>query len=310
MNQPAVAVLGCCGIGQLMSTIVRRAVHQVMEQRPEAASILSVGALIADVPEELEKAADRPLVVINGCREKCGTVIAEGKSLCPSATINALQVVGQSGISIYNQDREGLTENGLAVAEKLAEAIIAEIDRLSGSATPPTGATPATCAEPTPTLLEGSAGVARDHVCLQPCLGTTSAASMIGRQASYAARLQLGPKRADLGCAPALYADVPEDVIFVQQDHVIAIESCEKSCAARLVEMKGCAAHATVRVDEVLAREGFDVKDLPADHLPLEHPAVQAVAAEIVRVAEGLLGEGTAKTENGKQKTVGGEAAT
>lgn len=310
MKQPAVAVLGCCGIGQLMSTIVRRAVHQVMEKRPEAASILSVGALIADVPGELEKAAERPLVVINGCREKCGTVIAEGKRLCPAATINALQVVGQSGISIFDQDREGLTENGLAVAEKLAEAIIAEIDRLSGSVPPPTAATPATCAEPTPTFLEESAGVARDHVCLQPCLGTTSAASMIGRQASYAARLQLGPKRADLGCAPALYAEVPEDVIFVQQDYVIAIESCEKLCAARLVEMKGCLAHATVRVDEVLAREGFDVKELPADHLPLEHPAVQAVAAEIVRVAEGLLGEGTAETENGKQKTVGGEAAT
>jgi uncharacterized metal-binding protein len=128
-----------------------------------------------------------------------------------------------------------------------------------------------------------------DRVCLQPCLGSTSAAATVGRQATYAALAQLG-RAADLGCAPALFAEVPEDVIFVQQDYVIAIESCDKLCATHLVGSKGYAVHATVRVDEVLREAGLDSAALPVETIPLDDPAVVAVRDEIVRVARALLG--------------------
>ena len=69
-------------------------------------------------------------------------------------------------------------------------------------------------------------------VCLQPCLGINRPASTVGRQACYLAHeLLLTPERSDLGCAPALYAEVEEDVLFIQNDPVIAVESCEKRCA-------------------------------------------------------------------------------
>ena len=112
----------------------------------------------------------------------------------------------------------------------------------------------------------------------------------MGRQATYAALAQLG-RRADLGCAPALFADVPEDVIFIQQDYVIAIESCDKLCANHLVTQKGLGVHATVRVDAILERAGLDSATLPCETISLDHPAVMAVTAEIVRVAKGLLGQ-------------------
>ena len=128
-----------------------------------------------------------------------------------------------------------------------------------------------------------------DRVCLQPCLGSTSAAATVGRQATYAALAELG-QRADLGCAPALFAEVPEDVIFIQQDYVIAIESCDKLCANHLVTQKGYAVHATVRVDEVLAAAGIDAATLPVETIPLDDPAVVVVRDEIVRVALALLG--------------------
>jgi len=129
-----------------------------------------------------------------------------------------------------------------------------------------------------------------DRVCLQPCLGSTSAASTVGRQATYAALAELG-KLADLGCAPALFADVPEDVIFIQQDYVIAIESCDKLCANHLVTQKGLPVHATVRVDEVLDQAGIDCATLPLETIALDHPAVVAVTAEIVRVSKELLAQ-------------------
>ena len=125
-------------------------------------------------------------------------------------------------------------------------------------------------------------------ICIQPCLGIDSNLTTIGRQAAYAAYLELGSERAHLGCAPALYAEVQEDVDFILQDWVVAVESCEKQCANHLVCEKGGQVHATVRVDEVLAAQGFDLASLPREHAPLDHPAVQAISHQIIRVA-GLL---------------------
>jgi len=135
-----------------------------------------------------------------------------------------------------------------------------------------------------------------DKICLQPCLGIESVESTIGRQACYLAHEQLlGPARSDLGCAPALYAEVEEDVDFIRHDYVLAVESCDRRCANVLVAEKQGQVHATVMVPEVLLRAGINAADLPREHLPLDHPAVKAVADEIVRVSEELLGQGGAR---------------
>jgi uncharacterized metal-binding protein len=127
-------------------------------------------------------------------------------------------------------------------------------------------------------------------VCLQPCLGINKPASTVGRQACYLAHeVLLTPERSDLGCAPALYAEVEEDVEFIRNDPVIAVESCEKRCANHLVEEKGEKVAVSVMVQDVLRAAGFDPDDLPVEHLDVDHPAVKAVAEEICRVANELL---------------------
>ena len=131
-------------------------------------------------------------------------------------------------------------------------------------------------------------------VCFQPCLGIKTNLSTIGRQGCYLAHLRLGAEKSDLGCAPALYANVQEDVDFLAQDWMIAVESCDKGCANHLVAEKGGPVHATVRVDELLAAQGFDLASLPRAHAPLDHPAVVAVADELVRVAAALEASETA----------------
>lgn len=129
-------------------------------------------------------------------------------------------------------------------------------------------------------------------ICLQPCLGINRPASTVGRQACYLAHeVLLTPERSDLGCAPALYAEVEEDVEFIRNDPVIAVESCEKRCANHLVEEKGERVAASVMVQEVLRAAGFDPDALPVEHLDTDHPAVKAVAEEICRVANELLAQ-------------------
>jgi hypothetical protein len=129
-------------------------------------------------------------------------------------------------------------------------------------------------------------------VCIQPCLGLNDNLTTIGRQGAYLAHQTLGADRAHLGCAPALYAEVQEDVDFIFNDFVIAVEACEKCCANHLVGEKGGVTHATIRVDELLKAAGFDICALPREHAPLDHPAVVAVADEIVRVAESAACDG------------------
>ena len=127
-------------------------------------------------------------------------------------------------------------------------------------------------------------------VCLQPCLGINRPASTVGRQACYLAHeVLLTPERSDLGCAPALYAEVEEDVDFIRNDPVIAVESCEKRCANHLVQEKGEQVAVSVMVQDVLRAAGIDPDTLPVEHLDVDHAAVKAVAEEICRVAEGLL---------------------
>ncbi len=129
-------------------------------------------------------------------------------------------------------------------------------------------------------------------VCIQPCLGINHPASTVGRQACYLAHESLlTPDRSDLGCEPELYADVEEDVWFVQNDLVIAVESCDSRCASQLLNEKGEQVAATIMVEDILRARGFDPNALPLQHLDVDHPAVRAVAEEILRVGEELLAQ-------------------
>lgn len=134
------------------------------------------------------------------------------------------------------------------------------------------------------------------RVCIQPCLGFNTALSTVARQAAYLAHEELvGPERSDLGCLPALSAGVEEDVEFVRNDLVIAIEACGKRCSGEVTRKQGGEPAVTIMVDEFLQSTGIDADSLPLVHCELDHPAVKALAAEIQRVAEGLLSEESRK---------------
>jgi len=128
------------------------------------------------------------------------------------------------------------------------------------------------------------------RVCIQPCLGFNTALSTVARQAAYLAHERLiGPERSDLGCLPALSAGVEEDIGFIEHDLVIAIEACGKCCSGEVTRNQGGEVAATIMVEEVLQARGIDADSVPLKHCDLDHPAVEALAEEIRRVAEDLL---------------------
>ena len=129
-----------------------------------------------------------------------------------------------------------------------------------------------------------------EKVCLQPCLGLRKE-SVLCRQAFYVAHEDMRPEQTVLGCAPALNANVQEDLDFINLYPVIAMEACEKDCATKLVAKKGRQAARTVRVTEMAKELGLDLASLPERHIDPSHPAVQAMAKRIVEMVDELLGK-------------------
>lgn len=129
--RPSVALLGCSGIGQLISTVVRRACLRVAEQHPEVV-LLSVGALTGDVPEVLQQGRALPVILVDGCREHCGTVLCEVKGLNVVSKLFALKLVAKDHMRLAGEDRANLCEIGLAAVADVAAGISAEVRRLQG----------------------------------------------------------------------------------------------------------------------------------------------------------------------------------
>ncbi len=127
--RPSVALLGCSGIGQLMSTVVRRACLRVAEQHPEVV-LLSVGALTGDVPDVLQQGRALPVILVDGCREHCGTILCEAKGLNVVSKLFALTLVKRDHMRLAGEDRANLGETGLAAVADVAAGISAEVRRL------------------------------------------------------------------------------------------------------------------------------------------------------------------------------------
>ena len=127
--RPSVALLGCSGIGQLMSTVVRRACIRVAEQHPEVV-LLSVGALTGDVPEVLQQGRNLPVILVDGCREHCGTVLCEAKGLKVVSKLFALKLVAKDHMRLAGENRANLGETGLAAVADVAAGVSAEIRRV------------------------------------------------------------------------------------------------------------------------------------------------------------------------------------
>jgi uncharacterized metal-binding protein len=130
-------------------------------------------------------------------------------------------------------------------------------------------------------------------VCVQYCHGICNPASTAARMACYlVAEQTLGAKVCDLGCGPALEAGVEEDVEFIRNDPVVAVDCCDKLCARRLLDIYSARVQAHLRADEVLRARGIDPDALDHFALHLDHPAVLLLAEEITAAGREVLGAG------------------
>ena len=126
-----VAILPCTGVGQVVGTIARQAAYRVCEdQCPDDTVLLCLPALVKGVQEDIDMVRQCPVAVIEGCTERCATHALSLQGGAPSATVFVPEVMKGKGLKIRREARRGLTEPELVAVELVAEAVVAEVDRL------------------------------------------------------------------------------------------------------------------------------------------------------------------------------------
>jgi len=130
-----VAIMPCTGVGQVVGTIARQAAYRVCEdQRLDDTVLLCLPALVKGVQEDIDMVLQCPVVVIEGCKERCATHALSTQEGAPSATVFVPEVMKGTGLKTRRSARRGLTEQELAVVELITEAVVAEVDQLSAKA--------------------------------------------------------------------------------------------------------------------------------------------------------------------------------
>ncbi len=125
-----VAVLGCNGIGRLVSTVVRMASYKIKELRPDQVELLSCGRLAVKEPEHMKLLEKYPLLVIDGCRPHCASFMADELGKSPAARIYVADVMAESKLNVAGEKRRGLTDKGEKLVDAVAQKAVEEIDRI------------------------------------------------------------------------------------------------------------------------------------------------------------------------------------
>jgi len=126
-----VAILPCTGVGQVMGTITRQVAYRVCEdERPDDTVLLCLPALAKGVQEDIDMVRQCPVLVIEGCKERCAAQTLATKDGVPAATVFLPDVIGSKKVNIRREARRNLTKPELTVVELATKAVVAEIDRL------------------------------------------------------------------------------------------------------------------------------------------------------------------------------------
>ena len=129
-----VAVAVCTGMDQPLATVSRYAGYHVLEKlRPEKTVLLCTPALIGGVQEDVTFAKENPVLVIDGCRERCcEKIINEAKGQI-KAIINIEDVLKEHK-ELQPESRAKLGPKGMKLAEMVGELAAKKVDEMLSEA--------------------------------------------------------------------------------------------------------------------------------------------------------------------------------
>lgn len=131
MFKGRIAILPCTGVGQVVGTIARQAAYQVCDDlKPEDTVLVCLPALVKGVQEDIDMIRDCPVIVIEGCKERCATYALQLHGGKAAATVSVPEAMKGTGLKVKREARRSLTESEQAVAEIVGKRVVQEVERL------------------------------------------------------------------------------------------------------------------------------------------------------------------------------------
>jgi len=131
MRGDKVAIISCAGMDKALGSVARACAFKVVERlRPNETVLICIPPLVADVKPYSELTKKYPVILIDGCAERCATKIAAKNGAKIRGRVLIPQSVQKYGLKPNTASDIG--PEGEKLAEKIAEEIALQIDKLVG----------------------------------------------------------------------------------------------------------------------------------------------------------------------------------
>jgi uncharacterized metal-binding protein len=129
-TEKKVAVAACTGMDNSLATVSRYAAYEVLEKlRQDSTVLLCTPALISGVQEDIDFVKENPVLVIDGCREKCCEKIINDAKGQINATINVQEILEEHK-ELEPESRAKLGSKGMQLARLIGEMAARKVDEI------------------------------------------------------------------------------------------------------------------------------------------------------------------------------------
>ncbi|HEY3322647.1 MAG TPA: putative zinc-binding protein [Planctomycetota bacterium] len=290
----------CMGVGKIVANVTRRAAYLVHQKFPETTALLSLPALLAGDAEQRELIEHNPVILIDGCGERCGIHIFNELGVFPIGKIEVGHIMAETKLG-PGKTRQQLEDIGRRLSEAVAariEVIMddkhltesfrpAEVVKTTEAACGPD----CSCFSP-PTDAPAASGKPPKYVTIFPCQGIRRTGGRVTQRAAYMLVEDKFPGKTLLLCVPALTAAVQEDVDMLEQFPTVAINGCDMRCATMVAARHGVPPEISVDMNIVSpAFKGERECTLPDITAEESQAAVLLAEACSVKISDLLAGK-------------------
>ena len=131
MSEDKIAVIACAGMDKALGSVARASVFRVVEElRPNEVELVCLPPLLAGITSHSELVKNLPVVVVDGCAERCATKLVaknggriRGRVLIP---------VSARKHGFTPESASNIGPQGQKLAKAVAEEVAAIVDKLLG----------------------------------------------------------------------------------------------------------------------------------------------------------------------------------
>ena len=130
-NMSKIAITPCAGIGQVFGPITREAGYRLVEDLyPEQTALVCPPALAVDIQEDIDFINEYPVLVLNGCKDRCASKMILQKNGQIDAEVYLPDILKREKLSLHGEKRSKLGAKSEFAIQKMTEMASTLINEL------------------------------------------------------------------------------------------------------------------------------------------------------------------------------------